>query len=381
MEPATIEILRIIMGVLGVAIMASFMPGTAYSFFTFRLKRKRTEYSEMLKQLGYSKDEGPAYLPSLEDEYEPHDYYLPVTFATIITILCAIVLIFGSRIAGEPGLDLILRGPSIAYIDTLAPDVKNSMFGMLIIAFAFMGSYIWSIQALFRRLATVDLTPGVYYSVGIRIIFSVFMGLLIYYFLTDGDIETVIKSGNPLNSPSSLTLYAFFAGMFPQRALQYMQDKVHFMNSNDKMKADPLPLQMIEGIDLYERTRFVEVGVDNAQNLAKSNFIELIIRTPFNPREIIDWIGQARLYLYFKNDIVHLRNAGVRTIFNLKTLGEDEEQLARIALLAKEVPIEKLKLVYAIIKDDTDIEELNSAHDRLILTRDKLSKKNKTANN
>jgi len=381
MEPATIEILRIIMGVLGVAIMASFMPGTAYSFFTFRLKRKRTEYSEMLKQLGYSKDEGPAYLPSLEDEYEPHDYYLPVTFATIITILCAIVLIFGSRIAGEPGLDLILRGPSIAYIDTLAPDVKNSMFGMLIIAFAFMGSYIWSIQALFRRLATVDLTPGVYYSVGIRIIFSVFMGLLIYYFLTDGDIETVIKSGNPLNSPSSLTLYAFFAGMFPQRALQYMQDKVHFMNSNDKMKADPLPLQMIEGIDLYERTRFVEVGVDNAQNLAKSNFIELIIRTPFNPREIIDWIGQARLYLYFKNDIVHLRNAGVRTIFNLKTLGEDEEQLERIALLAKEVPIEKLKLVYAIIKDDTDIEELNSAHDRLILTRDKLSKKNKTANN
>lgn len=381
MEPATIEILRIIMGVLGVTIMASFMPGTAYSFFTFRLKRKRTEYSEMLKQLGYSKDEGPAYLPSLEDEYEPHDYYLPVTFATIITILCAIVLIFGSRIAGEPGLDLILRGPSIAYIDTLAPDVKNSMFGMLIIAFAFMGSYIWSIQALFRRLATVDLTPGVYYSVGIRIIFSVFMGLLIYYFLTDGDIETVIKSGNPLNSPSSLTLYAFFAGMFPQRALQYMQDKVHFMNSNDKMKADPLPLQMIEGIDLYERTRFVEVGVDNAQNLAKSNFIELIIRTPFNPREIIDWIGQARLYLYFKNDIVHLRNAGVRTIFNLKTLGEDEEQLERIALLAKEVPIEKLKLVYAIIKDDTDIEELNSAHDRLILTRDKLSKKNKTANN
>jgi hypothetical protein len=374
-----IETLRNIMGVLGVAIMAAFMPGTAYSFFTFRLKRKRTEYSEMLKQLGYSKDEGPAYLPSLEDEYEPRDYYLPVTFATIITILCAIVLIFGSKIAGEPELDLILQGPSIAFMDRLEPDVKNSMFGMLIIAFAFMGSYIWSIQALFRRLATVDLTPGVYYSVGIRIIFSVFMALLIYYFLADGDINKAIDSDNPLKSPSSLTIYAFFAGMFPQRALQYMKDKVHFMNSNDKMKADPLPLQMIEGIDLYERTRFVEVGVDNAQNLAKSNFIELIIRTPFNPREIIDWIGQARLYLYFKNDIVHLRNAGIRTIYNLRTLGGDEEQLKKIALLAKEVPIEKLKLVYAIIENDSDIEELNSALDRLILTRDKLSKKNKAA--
>ncbi|MGB5329055.1 MAG: hypothetical protein WBO58_12590, partial [Gammaproteobacteria bacterium] len=60
-------------------------------------------------------------------------------------------------------------------------------------------------------------------------------------------------------------------------------------------------------------------------------------------------------------------------------LGGDEEQLKKIALLAKEVPIEKLKLVYAIIEKDSDIEELNCALDRLILTRDKLSKKDKAA--
>jgi hypothetical protein len=369
------ETLRIFMGICGVIIMAAFMPWTAYSFFTFRLKRKKTEYSEMLKQLGYSKGKGPAYLPSLEDEYEPLDYYLPVTFATTITILCAIVLVFGSTIANHPDISLIINGPSIAYFKDLGTNDKNTLFGMLIIALAFMGSYIWSIQALYRRLATVDLTPGVYYSLGIRIIFSIFIAMLIYYWLTNGNIETILKSDNPLNTPSNLALYSFFAGMFPQRALQYLQDKVIFINSSDKMKADPLPLQMIEGIGLYERTRFIEVGIENVQNLAKSNFIDLIIRTPFNPREIIDWIGQARLHLYFKNDIVHLRNAGIRTIFNLKTLGKNEKFLEKTASLTKQVPIDKLKIVYEIIKDDKDIEELNNALDKLILTQKKVKHK------
>lgn len=170
-----IETLRVTMGIMGVVIMAVFMPWTAYSFFTFRLKRKKTEYSVMLENLGYSKDNGPAYLPSLEGEYEPLDYYLPVAFASIITILCATVLIFGSRIVGHPEISLIINGPSIAFYDALEPADKNSLFGMLIIVFAFMGSYIWSMKSLFRRLATVDLMPGAYYAVGIRIIFSVFI--------------------------------------------------------------------------------------------------------------------------------------------------------------------------------------------------------------
>jgi len=368
-----IEILRISMGMLGVLVITAFMPWTAYSFFTFRLKRKKVEYSEMLEQLGYSKGRGPAYLPSLEDEYEPIDYYLPVTFASIITALCATVLIFGARMADQPDISLIINGPSVAFDGELTKNVKNSLFGMLIIAFAFMGSYIWSIQSLFRRLATVDLTPGAYYAVGIRIIFSVFIALLVYFSICDGDVVSVVESDNPLASPSSMALYAFIVGMFPQRGLQYLQDKAHFMNANDKKKADPLPLQMIEGIGLYERTRFVEVGVDNAQNLAKSNFIELIIRTPFNPREIIDWIGQARLYLYFKDDITHLRNAGVRTIFNLKALGADDEHLKNIALLTEEVSLEKLKVVYAIIENDVDIKELTRALERLIVCNPSLN--------
>lgn len=363
---------RIIMGGVGVVILTSFMPWTAYSFFTSRLSRKKSEYKVMLDRLGYTGDQRPAYMPSLENEYEHHDYILPVVFASVITMMCAVVLIFGPRFFDHPELSLILNGPSIAYNPLLAVADKNSLFSMMIIAFAFMGSYIWSIQYLFRRLATVDLTPGAYYGVGIRIIFSVFVALLMYYLFTGGDIVNVKPAETFMDSVTSpsppwLALYAFFAGMFPQRLLQYLQDKVHFMNMKGKMKADPLPLQMIEGIGLFERTRFVEVGIDNAQNLAKSNFIELIIRTPFTPREIIDWIAQARLYLYFKEDIRYLRNVGVRTIFNLQVLGADEKNLEKIASLSKEISLDKLKLVYEIIKNDPDINELRRALERLVL--------------
>lgn len=366
----TLEFFRISMGVTGVIIMASFMPWTAYSFLKSHLKRKKSEYEAMLDQLGYTGCERPAYLPSLDNEYEHRDYVLPVVFASVITILCSVVLIFGSRFFNHPDLSLILNGPSIASHPKLTAEEINSLFGMMIIAFAFMGSYIWSIQYLFRRLATVDLTPGAYYGVGIRIIFSVFVSLLIYYFFTGGDIATSSKTSSAYSSPSMLALYAFFAGMFPQRALQYLQDKIHFMKLNEKKNAEPLPLQMIEGIGMFERTRFLEVGVDNAQNLAKSNFIELIIRTPFTPREIIDWIGQARLYIYFKEDIKHLRKAGIRTIFNLQLLGTDERNFDKIASLSEEVPLDKIKIVYEIIKEDPDINELKRAHERLVVCRD-----------
>lgn len=381
------ETFRIILGVLGVIILASFIPATAYSFFTSRLIKKESEFKEMLHQLGYSDGKGPAYLPSLQSEYEHRDYYLPVGFATIITIICAITLNFGTQMFHHPELNLILHGPSIAFIEDLQPGEKDSLFTVMIIAFAFTGSYIWSIQYLFRRLATVDLTPGAYYGVGVRIIFSIFVALMLYYFLTGGNISNTIdpssnsSTASVFASPSMLALYAFVAGMFPQRALQYLKDKITFTRTNSKLKADSLPLEMIEGIGLFERTRFLEVGIDNAQNLAQSNFIEMIIRTPFNPREIIDWIGQARLYLAFKGDIQLLRSVGIRTIFDLKVIaGTDcEENLQRIAKLSNGIPLEKLQIICKIIEQDDDIVELQRALTKLVICKEMQAQNTETS--
>jgi hypothetical protein len=117
---------------------------------------------------------------------------------------------------------------------------------------------------------------------------------------------------------------------------------------------------MIQGVQLYQRGRLAEVGIDNSQNLAEANLIELLLRTPFNPRQLIDWIGQAKLYVQLKEDAIKLRSQSVRTVFDLKKLGRIN---GRIDEIAKESKVSRLELAnaYDIIRTDRDIAGLERA--------------------
>lgn len=354
----------------GVVAMWGFIPFSAYSFVHHRLPKKQQQYNRMLKQMGYTGGHAPAYLPRLDEEFRSRDYFAPVLFASVITLLGAIVLIFGGELLRADGIltptagvrpghfvSLLLEGPGLVREQNGNPIV----LGTLMLGLAFAGAYIWSVQNLFRRLSTLDLSPGVYYSVGQRIIFSMFVALLLYYLFvpapSDGEsISTALTT----NEFSTIAIAAFLAGMFPQRMLDRLKEKVdHFMTPAQN-RADPLPLDMIEGIQAFEKLRLGEVGIDNAQNLGKAHFLELIIRTPFNPREVIDWIGQARLYLFFKNDIDKLRGAGVRTVFDFRKVARVDGGLQRVAKQSG-VPLERLQTVAEVVHHDADVDHLEAA--------------------
>jgi hypothetical protein len=120
-------------------------------------------------------------------------------------------------------------------------------------------------------------------------------------------------------------------GMFPERAIDYMKEKIKYFSTKNMVKSDDLPLDMIEGISIYHRMRLTEIGIDNAQNLAVADLVGLMLKTPFKPSQIIDWIGQAKLYLFFKKDITALREIGIRTVFDIKAVCVDESGMAQIA--------------------------------------------------
>ncbi len=143
----------------------------------------------------------------------------------------------------------------------------------------------WSARDIIRRLISGDLTPSVYYSAGLRMVYAALLSLMLSFLLL---------AALPI-SPSDKLIYvvAFLTGM--------------------------LPLDMIEGINGFHAARLSEVGVDNAQNLAEANLLDLLLRTPFNPGQLIDWIAQAKLYAYFKADIEKLRRVGIRTIFDFRS--------------------------------------------------------------
>jgi hypothetical protein len=120
---------------------------------------------------------------------------------------------------------------------------------------------------------------------------------------------------------------------------------------------------MIEGMNLFNKVRLSEVGIDNAQNLAEANLEELILKTPFTPGLLLDWIAQAKLYVIFKDRISGLRKAGVRTVLDfLAACGKDG--FGTLAKLS-EIPDEQLATVYQVISEDPDVASMSRARKNL----------------
>ena len=60
---------------------------------------------------------------------------------------------------------------------------------------------------------------------------------------------------------------------------------------------EPAPLTDLEGIDLYDRTRLAEEGINNVEALAHADIVDLMSSTRISAAELVDWTDQAILYL------------------------------------------------------------------------------------
>jgi len=327
--------------ILGIFVLCSFYMFSAISFLKHRLPKKKREYIR-IKQLlngetaGLSKDDEKEVDSIFKSDYDGTDYILPVFFVTLFCVLGFYVLF-----SGKPAI--ILSG---IWSDEVGKAVSYYRLSLVSISMAILGSYVWSIQYIVRRLITVDLAPNAYYSIGTRIIFATFVSLVLRHFIA---FLPEAASNMMINQ---LPAIAFFTGIFPQRAMDYMQERLRIFNPPSD-KAHKLPLEMIEGISMFCKIRLAEIGIDNAQNLALANFKEMILKTPFNPRMILDWIAQAKLYVIVKDGIVELRKAGIRDVFGLITACS-EDQLAKLDKLSENIGTD-LSLVCADLKERPDI--------------------------
>jgi hypothetical protein len=343
---------RIVMLVLGIAVLCAFFPFSVISFHKHRLPKKRREYQRIRRILGKGKGAGEEELSQevFREEYKGTDYILPVFF---VTLFCA--LGFWVLFAGKPPIVLsgIFAG---GFGETDPGSLPYYHLSLVAIAMAILGSYVWSIQYVSRRLTTLDLSPGAYYSIGTRIIFASFVSVTVHHFIQFMNLN----SRNELLQ--LLPVIAFFTGIFPQRAMQYIQEKLIIFKRLGK-GAHELSLDMIEGMNLFNKVRLSEVGIDNAQNLAEANLEELILKTPFTPGLLLDWIAQAKLYVIFKDRISGLRKAGVRTVLDfLAACGKDG--FGTLAKLS-EIPDEQLATVYQVISEDPDVASMSRARKNL----------------
>ena len=166
-------------------------------------------------------------------------------------------------------------------------------------------------------LSTTDLPPTIYYGSSIRIVLASVVALIIY------NVYPALSGGSDSDTGITSTIWpalAFAIGVFPQRGLRWLTDRIPMLAPQGDSLVRPAPLEMIEGVESHDVLRLEELGIDTCYDLATVDFVPLLLKTPYSARQLIDWILQAKLCAYFGDTTKDLRRMGIRTIADLESL-------------------------------------------------------------
>lgn len=81
----------------------------------------------------------------------------------------------------------------------------------------------------------------------------------------------------------------------------------------DRAQIVPLQITAIEGLNEYNEQRLHEEGIDDIPNLAMADIPRLMVSVRIGGIRILDWVDQALLYTYARQDMDALRALGIRT--------------------------------------------------------------------
>lgn len=337
-----------ILEAIAVVVLSSYFIIITFSFFKFRLSRKKEQLSSLISNLKL--DAGNFDLQkNFDREFSRNDYLLPVIFVSLLSFFGIFLLLLGWLLYDQPGdaalVKSMLWSGSEFWNDEVYGREKKSL---TVVAWALFGGYLSGGQYIYRRFSTIDLTPGNFFSIGIRMVLAPIISLMLSYLITSDDPSSVYSNG--------ILVIAFLTGLFPERGLRLLLDKSSsfFPSKNDK-EVKNMPLESIEGISYMHRLRLNEVGIDNVQNLAQFNFLLLIIKTPFPARILLDWVSQAKLLMEFREYAPELHRVGIRSALDyMDAMDENEDRLTEIARITGLEPL-MLEINYKNLKGDKSV--------------------------
>jgi hypothetical protein len=283
------------------------VPVSAMTYHFSRRHRRIIEVNRMLAILNID----PAYARAFAPD-PLMAYVWSVSFVTVIAAIGLALLLFSNQI----GL------PNGEFVSVSLSDVEFPQKGSRIVfAMAFLGVYLSGLQHIYRRYAVNDLSPTLYYGFGMRVLMAATVALVIYNAYSALSGSDTSSSGITANIWPAL---AFLIGVFPQRGLRWLSDRIPMLAQATDAAVRPAPLEMIEGVESHDVLRFEELGIDNCYDLATVDFVPVLLKTPYSARQLVDWILQAKLCVYFGDSVKELRHLGIRTIVDLEALTPDE---------------------------------------------------------
>ncbi|MBA2528609.1 MAG: hypothetical protein H0V19_01380, partial [Euzebyales bacterium] len=226
--------------------------------------------------------------------------FSPVVFATVL--LCV-------------GWVLVLQPELYGNVDLLGglPLSGQPLLPTQALQYAFVGAYSFVLQDLIRRYFREDLKTGAYISAVVRVVFV-------------SVVVTAVHLVWPAESPQHEAVFAFLVGFFPQMGLQMLQAALSkpLRRIMPSITSD-YPLAELDGLNLWYEARLLEEGVEDLQNLATANLVDVLLRTRVPVARLVDWIDQAFLCLHLPRDADErravrdrLRVLGIRSATDLQ---------------------------------------------------------------
>jgi hypothetical protein len=215
----------------------------------------------------------------------------PVIVATILLVIGWFLIISTTQVpelleveataAGVDGTELVWPSQEFPVSAFFRPELS-------LVGYAFLGAYVFTLFHVLRGYQRRDLHPRTYNTVVVRILAAYALGLVV----------SVVYDG-----PAAEVLM-FFVGFMPQSALVWLRELLAQDKRGWKMLPlhEPAPLTDLEGIDLYDRTRLAEEGVNNVEALAHADIVDLMSSTRICAAQLVDWTDQAILYLRVGGD-------------------------------------------------------------------------------
>jgi hypothetical protein len=250
----------------------------------------------------------------------------PIIVATVVLAFGWLIILLraGSRI-GSDGAN------GISFVDLLDPDPS-------LVTYAFLGAYFFGLQLIWQGYVRADLRPKTYTTVTVRVLVVVVLAWLI-----DATLGTVQPA-------HVLYLLAFVAGLVPNTVLHFLAEKVLRQLGGTFNRDKVQQLTVLDGIDLYERTRLSEEGITSVEALAHHDLLDLFFKTRIAAARLIDWMDQAILAMYLGPDRTGagapsavdlragLRSVGIRTATDLVAVtGPATERPGRVDEVAAAV--------------------------------------------